>query len=106
MENMEFKVAVLKVLASFLCGLSTTANEKVLGQYKIQALKYLVDHGVISLDMSKTHLEGLTENDKAGRYRLNESHRVKAEKLKTHFQVEIAKIERNIRRDKNRKRNG
>ena len=106
MENMEFKVATSRTLASFLCGLSTTANEKVLGQYKIQALKYLVDHGIISLDMSNAHLEGLNEDDKAGRYRFNESHRVKAEKLKTRFQVEIAKIERTIRRDKNRKRNG
>ena len=97
MENMEFKVAVLEKLVAFINGFSVTANEKALGQYQIQALKYLIDHGIIYLDMSNIHLEGLTENDKAGRYRLNASHRVKAEKLSIHFEVEIAKIERSLR---------
>jgi len=94
MENMEFKVSVAEKLVAFVKGFSVTANEKALGPYEIQALKYLLDHGIIYIDMSNTHLEGLTENDKAGRYRLNESHRVKAEKLKIHFETEITKIRR------------
>lgn len=94
MENMEFKVAVFEILLAFIKGFSVTANEKSLGQYQIQAIKYLVDHGIISLDVSNIHLEGLTEDDKAGRYRLNASHRVKAEKLSIHFETEINAIRR------------
>ena len=94
MENIEFKVAVLIKLTAFVRGFSVTGNEKVLGPYEIQALKYLLDHGIIYLDISNTKMEGLTEDDKAGRYRLNESHRVKAEKLIIHFEVEIKTIRR------------
>lgn len=94
MENMEFKVAVLEKLVAFVKGFSVAANEKVLGPYERQALKYLVDHGIIYHDMSNIHLEGLNEDDKAGRYRLNASHRVKAEKLSIHFEVEINTIRR------------
>lgn len=94
MENIEFKVAVAVKLGAFVRGCSVTANEKVLGPYEIQALKHLLDQGIICLDISKVNMEGLTENDKAGRYRLNESHRVKAEKLIIHFEVEINKIRR------------
>jgi len=91
MLNRNLTIANLRKVLCFCGGFSVTANKSALEKYEIQALKYLLDEDIIYLDKPETStlLPGATENDKAGRYRLNESQRAKAEALCVKFQHEI-----------------
>jgi len=91
-DDLVFKTAVIKKLATCLKGGSWTANEERLQSEEIKALKYLVDCSVIHLDMPDKILEGMTKDDKAGRYRLNKPHRTEAEKLLIQLEAEAKKL--------------
>ncbi len=89
MLNRELTSAILRKTICFIGGFSVTANRAVLGKYEVEALKYLVEEEIIYLDKPDVPLKGATDNDKAGRYRLKEQNRAKAQALSIRCQHEL-----------------